>query len=145
MGPAEFITALRKGNLDAAYFFRGPDRFLHQECREAVRASVPEESRSWCLTEVEYEPGLLERELQAARRLSVVAVVVLAQALGERWLPLMREQLVEGSLDIAHRLRLASGERHHGGHGEQAWQEAAFRDHFSGTGGAPGPTHRRVR
>ncbi|HUZ47886.1 MAG TPA: DNA polymerase III subunit delta [Terriglobia bacterium] len=72
MGPAEFITALRKGNLDAAYFFRGPDRFLHQECREAVRASVPEESRSWCLTEVEYEPGLLERELQAARQMPML-------------------------------------------------------------------------
>ena len=72
MGPAEFIMALRKGSLEAAYFFRGPDRFLHQECREAVRASVPEESRSWCLTEVEYEPGLLERELQAARQMPML-------------------------------------------------------------------------
>ncbi len=72
MGPAEFIKALRQGNLEGAYFFRGPDRFLHQECREAVRAAVPEESRSWCLTEVEYEPGLLERELQAARQMPML-------------------------------------------------------------------------
>ena len=72
MGPAEFIAALRKGSPEPAYFFRGPDRFLHEECREAVRASVPEESRSWCLTEVEYEPGLLERELQAARQMPML-------------------------------------------------------------------------
>ena len=72
MGPAEFTAALRKGSLEGAYFFSGPDRFLHQECREAVRAAVPEESRSWCLTEVEYEPGLLERELQAARQMPML-------------------------------------------------------------------------
>ncbi|MCL5005667.1 MAG: DNA polymerase III subunit delta [Acidobacteria bacterium] len=72
MGPAEFITALRKGSLEAAYFFRGPDQFLHQECREAVHACIPEEARSWCLTEVEYEPGLLERELQAARQMPML-------------------------------------------------------------------------
>ncbi len=72
MGPAEFIAALRKGSLEGAYFFSGPDRFLHQECREAVRAAVPEESRSWCLTEVEYEAGLLERQLQAARQMPML-------------------------------------------------------------------------
>jgi DNA polymerase III delta subunit len=72
MGPAEFIGALRKGSLEAAYFFRGPDRFLHEECREAVRGAVPEESRAWCLTEVEYAPGLLERELQAARQMPML-------------------------------------------------------------------------
>ena len=72
MGPEEFITALRKGNPSAAYFHRGPDGFLHQECREAVRAAVPEESRAWCLTEIEYEPGQLERELQAALQIPML-------------------------------------------------------------------------
>jgi DNA polymerase III delta subunit len=72
MGPEEFIAALRKGRLEAAYFHRGSDRFLHQECREAVRSAVPEESRAWCLTEVEFEPGQLERELQAALQIPML-------------------------------------------------------------------------
>ncbi len=72
MGPEEFIAALRKGSLVAAYFHRGPDRFLHQECREAVRAAVPEESRAWCLAEIEFEPGELERELQAAQQMPMM-------------------------------------------------------------------------
>lgn len=66
MGPEEFITAVRKGKPEPAYFLRGPDRFLHQECREAIINAIPEEARSWCLTQVEFEPGLLARELQAA-------------------------------------------------------------------------------
>ena len=72
MGPEEFIAALRKGGLDAAYFHRGADRFLHQECRQAVRAAVPEESRAWCLTEIEFEPGKLEHELQAALQIPML-------------------------------------------------------------------------
>ena len=72
MGPGEFIAAVRKGTMEAAYFHRGQDRFLHQECREAVRAAVPEESRAWCLTEVEFEPGGLERELQAAQQIPML-------------------------------------------------------------------------
>lgn len=72
MGPEEFIAALRKGGLDAAYFHRGNDRFLHQECREAVRAAVPEDSRGWCLTEIEFEPGQLERELQGALQIPML-------------------------------------------------------------------------
>jgi DNA polymerase III delta subunit len=72
MGPEEFIAALRKGGLAAAYFHRGSDRFLHQECREAVRAVLPEESRAWCLTEVEFEPGQLGRELQAALQIPML-------------------------------------------------------------------------
>ncbi|HUX27977.1 MAG TPA: hypothetical protein VMV39_04285, partial [Terracidiphilus sp.] len=72
MGPEEFITALRKGGLAAAYFHRGSDSFLHQECREAVRAAVPEESRAWCLAEIEFEPGELERELQAALQIPML-------------------------------------------------------------------------
>ena len=72
MGPEEFIAALRKGGLDAAYFHRGADRFLHQECRQAVRAAVPEESRAWCLTEIEFEPGKLEHELQDALQIPML-------------------------------------------------------------------------
>jgi DNA polymerase III delta subunit len=72
MGPEEFIAALRKGRLAPAYFHRGSDRFLHQECRDAVRAAVPEESRAWRLTEIEYEPGQLARELQAALQIPML-------------------------------------------------------------------------
>ena len=72
MGPGEFIAAVRKGGLAPAYFHRGSDRFLHQECREAVRAAVPEESRAWCLTEIEFEQGGLERELQAALQIPML-------------------------------------------------------------------------
>jgi DNA polymerase III delta subunit len=72
MGPEEFISTLRKGSLSAAYFHRGSDRFLHEECRQAVRAAVPEESRAWCLTEIEFEPGGLERELQAALQIPML-------------------------------------------------------------------------
>jgi len=72
MGPEEFIMAFRKGGLAAAYFHRGSDSFLHQECREAVRGAVPEESRAWCLTEIEFEPGELERELQAALQIPML-------------------------------------------------------------------------
>jgi DNA polymerase-3 subunit delta len=66
MGPEEFIATVRKGGPAAVYFLCGPDRFLHQECREAVHAAVPEESRAWCLTEIEFESGRLEEELHAA-------------------------------------------------------------------------------
>lgn len=72
MGPEEFIAAVRTGNLAPAYFHCGPDRFLHQECRDAVRAAVPEESRAWCLTEIEFQPGLLARELQAALQIPML-------------------------------------------------------------------------
>ncbi|HEX5410818.1 MAG TPA: DNA polymerase III subunit delta [Terriglobia bacterium] len=72
MGPEEFIAVIRKGDLAPAYFHCGSDRFLHQECREAVRAAVPEESRAWCLTEIDYQPGLLARELQAALQIPML-------------------------------------------------------------------------
>jgi len=72
MGPEEFIAALRKGSLAASYFLRGSDRFLHQECRQAMRATVPEESRAWCLAEIEFEPGQLEHELQAALQIPML-------------------------------------------------------------------------
>jgi len=66
MTPTEFIATLRKGKAGPAYFLRGPDRFLHEECRAAIVASLPPEAREWCLAEIEYEPGRLARELEAA-------------------------------------------------------------------------------
>ncbi|HET9176955.1 MAG TPA: DNA polymerase III subunit delta [Terriglobia bacterium] len=72
MGPEEFITAIRKGGLAPVYFHCGLDRFLHQECRDAVRDAVPEESRAWCLNEIEYQPGMLARELQTAQQIPML-------------------------------------------------------------------------
>jgi DNA polymerase III delta subunit len=72
MGPAEFITALRKGKAGPAYFLRGPDRFLQEECRSAIAASLPPEAREWCLAEIEFEPGRLARELDAASQMPML-------------------------------------------------------------------------
>lgn len=66
MLPTEFIAALGQGKPGAAYFLCGPDRFLHEECRGALIASLPAEVREWCLAEIEYEPGRLARELEGA-------------------------------------------------------------------------------
>ena len=57
MRSTEFITLLQKGQVGAAYFLRGPDRFLQEECRKAVVNTIPEDSRQWCLTELELPPG----------------------------------------------------------------------------------------
>lgn len=72
MGPTEFIAALRKGKPGAAYFLRGPDRFLHEECRAALISSVPEEARAWCLAEIEFQPGRLARELDGASQMPML-------------------------------------------------------------------------
>jgi len=66
MRASEFFSAIRQGKLGPAYFLRGPDRFLHEECRSALIASLPEEVRQWCLSEIEYTPGRLARELEGA-------------------------------------------------------------------------------
>ena len=66
MLPTEFIAVLGKGQPGAAYFLCGPDRFLHEECRAAVIASLPAEAREWCLAEIEFEPGRLGRSLDGA-------------------------------------------------------------------------------
>src|SRR5271169_1325472 len=66
MLPTEFIAALSKGKPGAAYFLCGPDRFLHEECRTAIIASLPPEAREWCLAEIEYEAGRLARALEGA-------------------------------------------------------------------------------
>jgi DNA polymerase III delta subunit len=72
MGPGEFIATLRKGKVGPAYFLRGPDRFLHEECRAAIVASLPPEARAWCLAEFEFEPGRLEPELEGASQMPML-------------------------------------------------------------------------
>lgn len=72
MNPTEFIATLRKGKAGPAYFLRGPDRFLHEECRAAIVASLPAEAREWCLAEIEYEPGRLARELEGASQMPML-------------------------------------------------------------------------
>lgn len=63
---------MRKGMAGAAYFLRGPDRFLHEECHAAIVSSLPAESREWCLTEIEFEPGRLERALEGASQIPML-------------------------------------------------------------------------
>jgi DNA polymerase III subunit delta len=72
MRPGEFIAAASAGKLGAAYFLRGPERFLQDECRAAVIASLPEEVRSWCLAEIEFTPGRLARELEGAGQMPML-------------------------------------------------------------------------
>lgn len=72
MGPTQFIVALRKGKPGPAYFLRGPDRFLHEESRKAVIASLPPETRQWCLAEIEFEPKRLRLELQGAYQMPML-------------------------------------------------------------------------
>lgn len=72
MRATDFIAAIRKGKPGPVYLLRGPERFLHEQCRAAIVDSVPVEARPWCLTEVEFESGLLPRELQAAGQMPML-------------------------------------------------------------------------
>ncbi len=72
MNPTELIATLRKGKPGPAYFLRGPDRFLHEECRAAIVASLPPEAREWCLAEIEFDPGRLGRELEGASQMPML-------------------------------------------------------------------------
>ncbi len=72
MRPNEFIATLHQGKLEPAYFLLGPDRFLHEECRQAVIHSLAPETREWCLADIEFEPGCLERELQNASQMPML-------------------------------------------------------------------------
>ena len=72
MRPTEFIAALRKGPVGAAYFLRGPDRFLQEECRKAVVNSIPADSRQWCLTELEFAAGQLPHALEGAEQMPML-------------------------------------------------------------------------
>jgi DNA polymerase III delta subunit len=72
MRPTEFITALQKGQAGAAYFLRGPDRFLQEECRKAVVNSIPADSRQWCLAELEFAAGQLPHALEGAEQMPML-------------------------------------------------------------------------
>jgi DNA polymerase III delta subunit len=72
MNPPDFIIALRKGKRAPAYFLRGPDRFLHEMCREALVNSVPPEAREWCLDQIEFEPGRLAQELRGTHQMPML-------------------------------------------------------------------------
>jgi DNA polymerase III delta subunit len=72
MQPSEFVAAFRKGVAGRAYFLRGPDRFLQEECRKAVMSAIPEEARQWCLAEVEFQPERLKQDLEAAQQMPML-------------------------------------------------------------------------
>ena len=72
MGPSDFVATFRKGKVGQAYFLRGPDRFLQEECRKAVVNSIPEEARQWCLAEIEFQPGRLRQDLEAAQQMPML-------------------------------------------------------------------------
>ena len=72
MQPSEFVAAFRKGVAGRAYFLRGPDRFLQEECRKAVLNAIPEETRQWCLAEVEFQPERLKQDLEAAQQMPML-------------------------------------------------------------------------
>lgn len=78
MRPTDFYKLFETGGprrpekLGAAYFLRGPDEFLHEECRAAAAASLPGESREWCWTEAEFTPGELRHALENARQMPML-------------------------------------------------------------------------
>lgn len=72
MRPTEFYELLEKGKLGPAYFFRGPDGFLHEECHRAAVDSLVPESRAWSLTEAGFKPGELQRDLENANQLPML-------------------------------------------------------------------------
>src|SRR5881628_881859 len=74
MGPAEFIRKAAQAKLGPAYFLRGSDAFLQEECRTALVASIPPDARPWCLAEVEFEPGRLARGLEGASQMPMLGV-----------------------------------------------------------------------
>ncbi|PYV28616.1 MAG: DNA polymerase III subunit delta [Acidobacteria bacterium] len=72
MTPTQFIAALRKGKTAPVYFLRGPDRFVHEECRKAIWAALPAEAREWCLAEIAFEAKHLRRELEDAYQMPML-------------------------------------------------------------------------
>ena len=72
MRPNEFIGVLRKGQPAAAYFLRGSDRFLQEECRKAVVEAIPPEARQWCLAELEFAAGELPHALEGAEQMPML-------------------------------------------------------------------------
>jgi DNA polymerase III delta subunit len=72
MQASDFVATFRKGKVGRAYFLRGPDRFLQEECRKAVLDSIPEEVRQWCLAEIEFQPERLRQDLEAAQQMPML-------------------------------------------------------------------------
>jgi DNA polymerase III delta subunit len=72
MLPTEFIALMHQGKPGPAYFLRGPDRFLHEECRAAVLAALPPEAREWCLNELEFQPARLKSDLEGALQMPML-------------------------------------------------------------------------
>jgi DNA polymerase-3 subunit delta len=72
MRPTEFIAAMKKGKAGQAFFLRGPDRFLQEECRKALVNSIPADARQWCLSEVEFQSGRLPHELEGAQQMPML-------------------------------------------------------------------------
>jgi DNA polymerase III delta subunit len=72
MQASDFFAAFRKGKPGRAYFLRGPDRFLQEECRKAVLNSIPEDARQWCLAEIEFQPERLRQDLEAAQQMPML-------------------------------------------------------------------------
>jgi DNA polymerase III delta subunit len=72
MRPSEFCAIIEKGKPGPAYFLCGPDRYLHEECRAAVVASLPAGTREWCFTEIEFKAGQLGRELENAYQMPML-------------------------------------------------------------------------
>ena len=64
--PKDFVAGVAKGKPGPAYFLRGPDRFLHEECRNAIIESIPDGLREWCLADVEFKAGELQTALENA-------------------------------------------------------------------------------
>ncbi|MGH9430004.1 MAG: DNA polymerase III subunit delta [Terriglobia bacterium] len=64
--PKDFVATVTRGKPGAAYFLRGPDRFLHEECRAAIIESIPDGLREWCLADVEFKAGELRDALEGA-------------------------------------------------------------------------------
>ncbi|GEM_PF-465531 len=64
--PKDFIAAVAKGKPGPAYFLRGADRFLHEECRTAIIESIPPGFREWSLADVEFQAGELKHALENA-------------------------------------------------------------------------------
>ncbi|HEX5484253.1 MAG TPA: DNA polymerase III subunit delta [Terriglobia bacterium] len=72
MRPTEFFSLLETGKAGPVYFLRGPDRFLHEECLMAVRASLPAETREWCFAKTEFKPGELHQLLDDADQMPML-------------------------------------------------------------------------
>jgi len=72
MDPTQFIASLNRGKPAPVYFLRGPDRFLHEECRRAIVAVLPAGAREWCFAEIEFKSGRLARELEGASQMPML-------------------------------------------------------------------------